>query len=386
MPVSSSNLATELRQAASELGFAACGFTDAGPLQIGNRLGDWLAADRHASMSWMAREPERRLNPVRALPGAKSVVMAAWPYPLADLSATPPASALRGRVAAYAVGPDYHHVVAEKLSSLADTIQALTGAGSVVYVDGGPLLEKEFAARAGIGWFGHHTNLLTRNQGSAFLLGALVTEADISPDAPFQADHCGTCRACPSACPTGALDHGPTIDANLCISYLTIEHRGPIARDLRAAMGPWVFGCDWCQEVCPWNPEELSVDERLWPYLPALLELSREQFRERFAGTAILRAKRRGLARNASIALGNSGSSEAIEPLIRALLQHDEALVRAHAAWALGALAPGAAGPTASEYQQIVTGLTRGLRQERAWPVRIELETALKILDPKARR
>jgi epoxyqueuosine reductase len=205
------------------------------------------------------------------------------------------------------------------------------------------LVEKELAVRAGLGWYGRNTNLLTRDHGSYLLLSCLLTEAPFREDPPLGFEHCGTCTACRPACPTGALDTGPTIDANRCIAYLTIEHRGPIPVELRSLIGNWVFGCDTCQQVCPWNPDSSVAERFLMPSLVELLELTNESFADRYGRTAVERTKRRGLARNAAIALGNSMNRDAIDPLARALREHDEPLVRAHAAWALGELGGAAA-------------------------------------------
>jgi epoxyqueuosine reductase len=207
--------------------------------------------------------------------------------------------------------------------------------------------------------------------GSTFVLGVVVTRAALRFDPPFAANHCGTCRACVPACPTGALDTGPTIDARLCISYLTIEHRGPIERSLRARMGNWVFGCDVCQEVCPWNDESFELDPRAAPFLPDWLHMSQDDFRERFSGTALVRPKRRGLARNAAIALGNTANPRAVPHLARALSDHDEPLVRAHAAWALGRLAGGDA------RDEALAALRSAASKERISPVRREIDAAL---------
>lgn len=379
------DLAEEVRNHAQGLGFAACAFTSAQPLVDDKRLDNWLTEGRHASMTWMARDPARRLNPQRALTTAKTVIMVAWPYALADPGGTPEAEELRGRIAAYAIGPDYHDVLSERLQRLAALIKESTGAQSTIYVDGGPLLEKAFASKAGLGWFGHNTNLLNRSLGSAFLLGSLITEAEIAADPPFETDHCGTCRACQPACPTAALGENRSIDAGKCISYLTIEHRGPVPEPLRSPMGEWIFGCDLCQDVCPWSPDKRSVDGRLWPSLAPILELSRAQFRERFAGTAVLRAKRRGLARNAAVALGNSGQAAAVDPLARALLEHDEALVRSHAAWALGELSRRQSA-TLGGSRASALALARALETEVAWPVREEVTIAMARLDQESPR
>ncbi len=359
----------EVRRRAAALGFAACGITTAEDLACGPLLSEWLAAGRHGDMQYLAEKHERRLRPSLALEGARSAVVVASAYAVALPAPARWREELRGRVAAYALGGDYHAHVAGRLEQLAEWLREATGAEAVVHVDGGPLVEKELARRAGIGWYGRNTNLLRPGLGSGFVLGALVTTAQLEPDPPFEASHCGTCRACIPACPTGALDDGPTIDARLCISYLTIEHRGPIPRALRERVGNWVFGCDACQDVCPWNEPEREPHPQQDPWLPAWLEMSDAEFRERFAGTALLRPKRRGLARNAAVVLGNTGNPDAVAPLARAL-GHDEPLVRAHAAWALGRLAT-VAGSEAR------LALDAALRREAVPPVQRELADAI---------
>lgn len=327
-----------IRAAALDLGFVACGVTGADDLACGPVLERWLEEGRHGDMQYLAEKHDRRLSPTLVLPGARSILVVAWAYSAAFTPDPDWRRLLRGRIAAYAVGPDYHAHVGAKLERLAAFVRETTGAESVVHVDGGPLVEKELAKRAGLGWYGRNTNLLRPGSGSSFVLGAIVTQADLKPDAPFTADHCGTCRACVPACPTGALDTGPTIDARLCISYLTIEHRGPLPRELRAAIGGWVFGCDVCQQVCPWNEAAAGRHPLQNPWLPGWLAMSEGEFRATFAGTALVRPKRRGLARNAAVVLANTGNPDAVPFLARALAEHDEPLVRAHAAWALGVL------------------------------------------------
>ncbi|MFN2378436.1 MAG: tRNA epoxyqueuosine(34) reductase QueG [Candidatus Binatia bacterium] len=360
-------LEEEIHRLAARLGFAACGLTSAEDLPCGPLLGEWLAAGRHGDMQYLAEKHERRLRPSSVLAGARSAVVVAWTY-RASLPPDPGwRDGLRGRVAAYALGSDYHVHVAAKLERLAARIAQATGGETVVHVDGGPLVEKELARRAGIGWYGRNTNLLRPGLGSSFLLGVILTSAPLAPDPPFAADHCGTCRACLPACPTGALDDGPTIDARLCISYLTIEHRGPVPPELRARIGNWVFGCDACQDVCPWNEDVPAPHPRQFPWLPGWLAMSDAEFRENFHGTALLRPKRRGLARNAAVALANSGNPGAVPYLARALLEHDEPLVRAHAAWGLGEL--GGAEARAA--------LDAAASREGVAPVRREIDSAV---------
>ncbi len=326
-----------IRDRAIELGFGACGFTTVDPLGCDALLESWLAEGRHGYMAYLERDPRRRTQPGLYLEGAASAVVVAWPY-TAPRAAPNWRARLSGRIAAYALGPDYHSVMAAKLEELAEYIKRCCGGESRVHVDAGPLLEKNLARRAGLGWFGHNTNILSRQLGSYFLLGCVVTQAVLRPDPAASEHYCGSCTACIPACPTAALDSGPTIDARRCISYLTIEHRGPIDPELRPLMGNWVFGCDDCQDICPWNADAALPAPELSPPLTQLLLISDDEFQRQYSTTAVSRAKRRGLARNAAIALGNSGNSKAIAPLAEALAGHDEALVRAHAAWALGQL------------------------------------------------
>lgn len=293
-------------------------------------------------MGWLAREPERRINPRVLDARLRSVVSLAFPY-------TPPRppdldwrAELRGRLAAYALGPDYHDVVLDKARVVADTLAAeIPGAISRVYVDTGPVFEREWAIEARLGWFGRNTNLLNRYHGSYFFLAEILTDAEFEPTGEPYREHCGTCRRCLDLCPTGALTEGYRLEPRLCISYLTIEHRGPIPHEMRAQLGNWIFGCDVCQEVCPWNDDHARaalVNEALMPSLAELMALDDDGFRRRFARSAIKRTKRRGLLRNAAIVLGNSGNPAAIPILARALAGDPEPLVRSHAAWALGQL------------------------------------------------
>jgi epoxyqueuosine reductase len=244
---------------------------------------------------------------------------------------------LTGRIAGYALGGDYHDVLGERLAILCEQLHRQGARDARPHVDFGPLVEKDLARRAGIGWYGHNTNVLTRTHGSFLVLGCVLTDLELDPDPPFVESHCGTCRACLPACPTGALDSPPTIDASRCISYLTIELRGPIPTSLRPLMGNWVFGCDDCQTVCPWNPTTDVVPSAfLQPSLIELLTHGEESFAATFGATPLARAKRRGIARNAAVALGNSGNPRAIGELERALREDPEPIVRGHAAWALG--------------------------------------------------
>jgi epoxyqueuosine reductase len=364
------SLEEDIRRRALDLGFSACGLASAEDLDCGPLLEHWLAEGRHGDMTYLAEKHERRLSPALALPGARSAIVVAWSY-RAPLPPDPDwRELLTGRLAAYAAAPDYHAHVAARLERLASWLRERSGEDCAVHVDGGPLVEKELARRAGLGWYGRHTNLIRPALGSTFVLGTILTRAPLVPDAPFASTHCGTCTACLPACPTGALDDGPTIDARLCISYLTIELRGPIPRALRPAIGNWVFGCDVCQDVCPWNDDAALAGPYHRPWLPGWLAMSEEEFREHYLDTAMGRPKRRGLARNAAVALGNSGNPAAVPFLARALREHEEPLVRAHCAWALGRLAR----------SEAAAALHTAAKREVVPPVRREIDEALSDL------
>ncbi len=333
-------------KAAQREGFVLAGFARLRRLDHREKFyAGWLGADRHADMAYLARDPERRFDPRLLDPRLRSVVSLGYPY---DTPAPPRIdwrADLRGRIAAYALGIDYHDRVLKKARVVAGTIAAMRpGAVTRAYVDTGPVFEREWATEAGIGWFGKNTNLLNREHGSYFFLSEIFTDLELEPDHEPYRDHCGTCRRCLDLCPTGALAGGYLMEPRLCISYLTIENRGPIPIALRPKLGEWIFGCDICQEVCPWNDTRASDGaEELAPRLAELLALDDAGFRRRYGHSAVKRAKRRGLLRNACVALGNSGNREAVPPLIRALEAEPEALVRAHAAWALGRLGGSAA-------------------------------------------
>src|SRR3989442_3570613 len=288
-------------------------------------------------MSYLARGLETRLDPRRAFPWARAMIALAYPYrPPPQPLAHDWRSTLRGRIAAYALGPDYHETVLALLRTLAARLGSAFPRGRFrPYVDTGPIVERQWAMRAGVGWIGKNTLVLHRAAGSYFFLAELLTDLDTERVALPQ-DHCGSCMRCVRACPTGALENGYTMDPRRCLSYLTIEHRGAIPAALRPALENWIFGCDLCQEVCPWNPgrDDADAAERLTPHLPTVLALDAAGFRARFGTTAVTRAKRRGLLRNAAVALRNSGNPDAAPALAHALAD-PEPLVRGHAASAL---------------------------------------------------
>jgi epoxyqueuosine reductase len=335
------NLNQIVTAAAREQGFAMVGFAAIRPLdERRDFYRQWLEDGHHGAMGYLAREPERRFDP-RTLDARFTRVMSlAYPYH----SPAPPKldwrAELRGRIAAYALGPDYHDVVLKKARTVADAIGKIReGVITRAYVDTGPVFEREWAAEARLGWFGKNTTTLNREHGSYFFLAEIFTDLELEPTRGPYREHCGTCRRCLDLCPTAALADGFLMEPRLCISYLTIENRGPIPRALRAKLGNWIFGCDICQEVCPWNePFKESIASELLPFMPDLMTLDDSAFSRRFTRSAIKRAKRRGLLRNVAVALGNTGNREAV-PVLAHTMEHDpESLVRSHAAWALGAL------------------------------------------------
>lgn len=333
-----------VKRRAAELGFSPVGIASVEAFDVDlARAVDWLAGGLNASMAWMS--PERAqlaCTPDRLLEGARSLVVVGVPY--AGREDAPEDMRARGRVARYARGADYHDVVKARLTELADVVRGF-GDGETrtrIFVDSSPLPERAAAVRAGLGFVGKNTNLLTAQRGSWLLLGALLTTLALAPDPPLERD-CGRCRLCLDACPTDAFPAPYVLDANRCISYLTIEHRDAIPRDLRSAIGDRVFGCDDCQDVCPWNradrgsgwPELAGTSDAAHPALSDLLELDDVAFRQRFRHTPIWRTKRRGLLRNAAVALGNVGTAGDL-PALATALHDDEPLVRSHAAWAIG--------------------------------------------------
>jgi epoxyqueuosine reductase len=343
-----SALAEQIRAEALRLGFDACGLARAERHPHAERLLEWLGAGRHAGMRWMTREPERRSDPRRVLAGARTVISVALSYYRGGFDGNGAAGGLpgrpTGRIARYAWGRDYHRRVKRRLRALGRYVAtAAPGARWIAAVDTGPLLDRAWAERAGLGWIGKNTNVILLPRGSWFFLGAIVTDAELPPDDPAR-NHCGTCARCLPACPTGAITGPYRLDARRCISYLTIEHRGPIPEDLRPLIGSRIFGCDDCQEVCPWNrfavptanPDFAERPEQRTPELIPLLALDEPAFRARFEGTAVLRARRGGFVRNVAVALGNLADPRAVPALGRALRDDPDPVVRGHVAWALG--------------------------------------------------
>jgi epoxyqueuosine reductase len=341
------SLKRTIAERASALGFDAVRVTGAeAPEHMGAALDAFLAQGREGDMGWLKDTAERRKSPRLLWPEVRSVILLGTNYgsaadPLGSLQHTS-----RGAVSVYAKRADYHDVIKGKLKQLAGQIQALAGGDVKVFVDTAPVMEKPLAAKAGLGWQGKHTNLVSRDFGSWLLLGSIFTTAEIEADAP-EIDHCGACRRCLDACPTNAFTAPYEIDARRCISYLTIEHKGHIARDFRAAMGNRIYGCDDCLAVCPWNKfaqesHEIKLAIRRQaddPPLAEILTLDDAAFRERFRGTPIKRTGRDRFVRNALIAAGNAADASLV-PHVEALTGDTSPLVRAMAAWALQRLDP----------------------------------------------
>lgn len=328
-----------IKREARRIGFEKAGVAPVAEPGDAARLRAWIAAGRHGAMEYMARDPDARADVSRSHPWARSMICVARSYyaPARDPGPT------RARISMYALGRDYHERMREDLERLAAFARERYGARTRLAVDTSAVLERPYARAAGLGWIGKNTMLIAKDLGSWFFLGEIVTDLDLEPDRPYARNWCGSCERCIDVCPTRAIVGPHELDARRCISYLTIEHRGPIDRDLRPLVGNWVFGCDLCQEACPWNRfaraataddfkprSDLTAAE-----LGSFMGMTDAEFRARFRGSPIHRAKRDGFLRNVAIALGNSGSPGAIAPLTTGL--HDGSwLVRLHSAWGLG--------------------------------------------------
>jgi epoxyqueuosine reductase len=335
------DLSGRVRLWAQEAGLDACGIATPGAITgLGDRLAAFIADGRHGDMEWMAETAERRSHPTRLWPETKSIIMLGLSYapdhdPLDALE-----NSQSGAISCYAQGKDYHDLFKGKLRQIARRLAETSGAAVKIFVDTAPLMEKPLAQAAGLGWQGKHTNLVSREHGSWLFLGAILTTAELEPDAPA-GDHCGNCSRCLDVCPTRAFPAPYQLDARRCIAYLTIEHRGHIDLALRRPIGNRVFGCDDCLAVCPWNKFAAAASEVRFharaetdhPPIAELLALDDAAFRKRFAGTPIKRTGRDRIVRNALIAAGNSGDRK-LATAVLALAGDTSPLVRAMAAWA----------------------------------------------------
>jgi epoxyqueuosine reductase len=358
LTASSGSLEQVIKAEAHRLGFALAGITTPEPPAHVATYETWLHAGYHGEMGYLAVDSARRAraNPLQVLPACRSILALGMRYaanllPVPDTPKPSPASTTRpqGQIASYAWGADYHDVLPAKLKSLVEFIEAVVGApvANRWYTDTGPILERDLAQRAGLGWIGKNTCLINPRQGSYFLLAEILLGLELTPDAPFTPDHCGCCTRCIDACPTACILPDRTLDSRRCISYLTIELKGAIPTDLRPLTGQWIFGCDICQQACPWNRRFALVDQDLdldflprqgvlAPDLAGELSLSKEAFNTKFRGSPVKRAKRRGYLRNVAIALGNAGRPGTLPALAQTLASEPEVQVRGHAAWALG--------------------------------------------------
>ena len=333
-----------IRQRAIELGFDACRMTSAESPPHAGFFERWLESSHHGEMTYLARNARKRVNPREVLPEARSVITLAASYHR-DCDRPPEPKPARGVVARYARFADYHDILGRQLETLAHYIdERAPGNRSLWYVDTGPVLERDLAQRAGLGFIGKHTNLISRKLGNWFFLSEIITTLELTPDLP-EKNRCGTCSRCITACPTRAITAPFQLDARRCISYLTIELKGSIPIELRPALGNRVFGCDDCLAACPWNRFAQEA-QLLRPYLrsdlqtPDLLEwleLDEAAFKRRFAGTPLMRSKRRGLLRNVCVALGNVGDARAL-PALRRAAADPEPLIAEHACWAIEAI------------------------------------------------
>ena len=367
-------LSLRFKEEAQRLGFELVGISPVKLPPHEESFAEWLRRGLSGELEYMKRTEELRRDPHRLVPWAVSVISVGMnygtPFPRPASSPQP-----RGWISRYAWGDDYHKLITDRLQSLLDTIRGICNGPmeGKIFVDSGPVLEREFAGIAGIGWIGKNTHLISPQGGSWFFLGELFLSIPLTYDRAIR-DRCGKCDLCLKACPTGAFVGPYVLDARRCISYLTIELKGFIPRHLRPLIGNHVFGCDICQEICPYNVKAQPTAERAYEpreglYAPALiplLALDENEFRRRFHGSPILRAKRKGLLRNVAIALGNSKSPEAVPALIRAL-DDEETLVRGHVAWALGRIG----------LENGVRALEKRLRVEKDPTVRTEIEDAI---------
>lgn len=348
----------KIRQRALELGFDDCRFASTAPPESAPQFSKWLDGKQHGEMNWLERNAPKRIDPQKVLSGAKSAICLAASYergdkwqvasdknlPLAVSSHPPPATRhFSGLIARYARFNDYHDVLGERLKLLTKFVNGIGGAEtrSLWYVDTGPVLERDFAQRAGLGFVGKHTNLISRKIGNWIFLAEILTTLEFEPDVP-QKNHCGKCSRCITACPTNAITAPFQLDARRCISYLTIELKGAIPVEFRKAIGNRIYGCDDCLAVCPWNRfaragklmKAHARNDLEQPDLIGLLSLDGKSFKARFAGSPVLRTKRRGFLRNVCVALGNVGGKSALPHLQKAATD-SEPLIAEHARWAI---------------------------------------------------
>lgn len=334
------DLKEKIKHKANELGFLLAGVTTPEPPPHYSTFEKWLAQNHHGTMDYLTTERSRarRANPREILPECKSILVLATPY-------NPPGKGemleVRGKVASYAQGKDYHDVLPIRMQELIEFIEQEAGhpVKNRWYTDTGPILERDLAQQAGIGWIGKNTCLIHPRHGSYFLLSEIFLDLELESDSPFVTDHCGTCTRCIEACPTDCILPDRTIDARRCISYLTIELKDDIPLEWRDKIGDWIFGCDICQQVCPWNRfadkgDPAFENQSALASLTDELALTPQEFNQRFKRSPIKRAKRRGYLRNVAVALGNTGDMHAL-PVLQKALNDEELMIREHAQWAI---------------------------------------------------
>jgi len=335
----SQDLKQTIKDKSRQLGFSLAGVTLPQPPPHYSTFGNWLAQGHHGNMDYLSNERSRarRANLLEILPECKSILVLATAYP----SSVGRGDRGEGQIASYAQGADYHDILPARMQELVQFIEEQVG-GPVknrYYTDTGPILERDLAQRAGIGWIGKNTCLINPKQGSYFFISEILLDLELEPDPPFTTDHCGTCTRCIQACPTDCILPNRTLDATKCISYLTIELKDDIPVELRERIGDWAFGCDICQMVCPWNRFAADGDPAFQPKAPPRtlteeLSLTPQAFNQRFKGTPVTRTKRRGYLRNIAVALGNTGDMYHL-PVLQNALNDEEPLVRKHAGWAI---------------------------------------------------
>lgn len=379
--VKSMSLKNQIAAEAQRLGFSLFGVVEPDSPPHYAVYEGWVDQGKHGEMHYLdsERARERRRNPKLILSECESILVLGWPYPSPIIQI----DAMQinfgrplGRIAAYAWVEDYHNVLPGKLKALVEFVESAVGrmVPNRWYTDTGPILERDLAQQAGLGWIGKNTCLINPQKGSYFLLAEIFLGIKLEPDIPFKADRCGTCTRCIDACPTNCIEADRTIDASRCISYLTIELKGAVPRGLRDRIGDWVFGCDICQQVCPWNQRFALQDEGSQLYLIpgevdliSELALSPQEFNRKFKSSPIKRPKRRGYLRNIAISLGNSSSTTGVGQLLSTLQQDPEPLVRGHSAWALGRV----------DNEQARQGLLAALSEEKDPFVQEEIRFAL---------
>jgi epoxyqueuosine reductase len=383
------SLTEQIKNAAHRMGFQLVGVTSPDPPPHYSIYEAWLMAGHHAEMGYLTsdRARQRRADPRQILPECKSILVLGMRYPAPTLGNPPVSPEIHGRISSYAWGDDYHEVIIKRLKKLVFFIEEQVGSAvaSRWYTDTGPVLERDLAQRAGLGWIGKNTCLINPQLGSYFFLAEVLLGIELEADQPFEPDRCGSCTRCIDACPTNCILVDRTLDAARCISYLTIELKGAIPLDFRPLIGEWIFGCDVCQQVCPWNQRfsildcDPAFEPRPGVSFPELLEeirLTPEEFNRKFKDSPVKRAKRRGYLRNVAVAIGNlaalqgsEAAREAVTTLSKILHTDPEPLVRAHAAWALGRFGD----------DNVRNELDNALQQEGQEAVRFEIQVALKI-------